>query len=153
MAINACLSQNSSPNSHRGSAATCSIFIFKDIVGSYASPAQALDAARNSPPDVLFLDIDMPGIDGLALRQQLMHIPICRSKAPCQPNDYASRVRSLNKFLQKAVSFTCANSSHSKTYLNEKYHPGDVHGLQCMRIINRAVMCPAFSPSTAIQRQ
>jgi len=50
---------------------------FLDVKGSYESPEEALAAARQDAPDVLFLDIDMPSMDGMALRQQLMHIPAC----------------------------------------------------------------------------
>lgn len=52
-------------------------YSFLEVTGSYSSSAQALQAARLTPPDVLFLDIDMPGSNGLQLRQQLMHIPSC----------------------------------------------------------------------------
>ena len=50
---------------------------FLEIMGSYESPEEALAAAKKSAPDVLLLDIDMPGINGLALRGQLMEIPAC----------------------------------------------------------------------------
>jgi len=50
---------------------------FLEVMGRYASPALAIAAARKTPPDVLFLDIDMPEINGLKLREQLMHIPAC----------------------------------------------------------------------------
>ncbi|MGZ3753478.1 MAG: LytR/AlgR family response regulator transcription factor [Mucilaginibacter sp.] len=47
------------------------------VLGAYSSPLEALDAAKKSSPDVLFLDIDMPDISGLELREQLMQIPAC----------------------------------------------------------------------------
>jgi two-component system LytT family response regulator len=50
---------------------------FLEITGSYESPEEALAAAKKSAPDVLLLDIDMPGINGIELREQLMHIPAC----------------------------------------------------------------------------
>lgn len=50
---------------------------FLEITGSYESPQDALTAAKKSSPDVLMLDIDMPDINGLELREQLMHIPAC----------------------------------------------------------------------------
>eukprot|EP01035_Chromulina_nebulosa_P042828 gene42828-57988_t len=46
-------------------------------IGEFDSPVEALAAAIASPPDILFLDVDMPGMSGLELRQQLMHIPAC----------------------------------------------------------------------------
>jgi DNA-binding LytR/AlgR family response regulator len=50
---------------------------FIEIAGSYSAAEPALSAALQKPPDVLFLDIDMPGMTGLGLRQQLLHIPAC----------------------------------------------------------------------------
>jgi two-component system, LytTR family, response regulator len=47
------------------------------VLGSYSSPLGALDAAKKLNPDVLFLDIDMPDLNGLQLREQLMQIPAC----------------------------------------------------------------------------
>jgi two-component system, LytTR family, response regulator len=52
-------------------------FPYIEVTGSFETPAEALTAARKSAPDVLFLDIDMPGMSGLALREQLLHIPAC----------------------------------------------------------------------------
>lgn len=48
-----------------------------EITGTYNSAASALAAAQNDPPDVIFLDIDMHGMNGLQLREQLPHIPAC----------------------------------------------------------------------------
>lgn len=50
---------------------------FITIQGIFESPLQALTAAQMQPPDVLFLDIDMPSMSGLELRKQLLHIPAC----------------------------------------------------------------------------
>jgi two-component system LytT family response regulator len=47
------------------------------VLGSYSSPLEALDAAKKLSPDVVFLDIDMPDLNGLQLREQLMQIPAC----------------------------------------------------------------------------
>jgi DNA-binding LytR/AlgR family response regulator len=50
---------------------------FLTIDGIYESAEQALSATRESLPDVLFLDIDMPGISGLELRRKLESVPAC----------------------------------------------------------------------------
>jgi len=48
------------------------------IAGVFESAAQALVyTQKNAVPDVLFLDIDMPGMNGLELRKQLGQIPAC----------------------------------------------------------------------------
>ena len=42
-----------------------------EIVGTGANPAEALPAIRSSAPDVLFLDIEMPGLSGFELLERL----------------------------------------------------------------------------------
>lgn len=50
---------------------------FLSIDGVFENAEKALNALPTLNPDVLLLDIDMPGISGLALRAQLSHIPVC----------------------------------------------------------------------------
>lgn len=50
---------------------------FIEISGIFDSPVKALAAVQQQPPEVLFLDVDMPEMSGLQLRQQLLHIPAC----------------------------------------------------------------------------
>jgi two-component system, LytTR family, response regulator len=48
-----------------------------NLIGTFESAEAALIAIENQPIDVLFLDIDMPDLNGLELRKQSMHIPVC----------------------------------------------------------------------------
>ncbi|MBS1947234.1 MAG: response regulator transcription factor [Bacteroidetes bacterium] len=50
---------------------------FIEINGIFGSAADALKAVKKDIPDCLFLDIDMPEMSGLELREQLLHIPAC----------------------------------------------------------------------------
>ncbi len=52
-------------------------YSFIEVKGAFESPHEALAAAKARQPDVLFLDIDMPEMSGLQLREQLLHIPAC----------------------------------------------------------------------------
>ena len=52
-------------------------YSFIELKGHYDSPVKALVAAQKIMPDALFLDIDMPGMTGLELREKLLHIPAC----------------------------------------------------------------------------
>ena len=50
------------------------------FVGEVARGDQVLEAALRTSPDVVLLDIEMPGLDGLAAAQQLtQRLPTCRS--------------------------------------------------------------------------
>ena len=51
---------------------------FIQVAGVFESASEALIfIEKNTPPDVLFLDIDMPGMNGLDLRKKLGTIPAC----------------------------------------------------------------------------
>jgi two-component system, LytTR family, response regulator len=52
-------------------------FDFMEVIGVFSSPVEALAAAGKIMPDALFLDIDMPGMNGLELRKKLMEVPAC----------------------------------------------------------------------------
>lgn len=62
-------------------------------VGSAADGAQALQAARSLRPDVVVLDVDLGGEDGLALLPQLL--PLARVLVLTCHGDPATRERAL----------------------------------------------------------
>ena len=47
------------------------------LVGAFVSAKEAMLAIAQQKIDVLFLDIDMPEIDGLELRKKAIDIPVC----------------------------------------------------------------------------
>ncbi len=48
-----------------------------NILGVYESATEALTKINNQSIDVLFLDIDMPNINGLEFRKSLSNVPVC----------------------------------------------------------------------------
>jgi len=45
-----------------------------EITGSFNNPAEGLECIRNHPPDLLFLDIEMPVLNGFALLDKILPI-------------------------------------------------------------------------------
>lgn len=48
-----------------------------NIIGAYKSAEEALPVLDKASIDVLFLDIDMPGSNGVELRRRAMDVPVC----------------------------------------------------------------------------
>lgn len=46
-----------------------------EVIGTFSSPYQALQSLRSAPPDLLILDIAMPGLNGFDLLHHLMPVP------------------------------------------------------------------------------
>ena len=45
-----------------------------EIIGKFSDPEQGLEAIRSMKPDLVFLDIEMPWMNGFELLDQLDHI-------------------------------------------------------------------------------
>ena len=48
-----------------------------NIIGAYSSADEALGVLEKNTVDILFLDIDMPGSNGVELRKKAMEVPVC----------------------------------------------------------------------------
>ena len=52
-------------------------FLHLDLLGTFLSAEEALAFCQNKSVDIVFLDVDMPGLNGLELRKKLSTIPAC----------------------------------------------------------------------------
>jgi two-component system, LytTR family, response regulator len=52
-------------------------YSFLNIIGTFESAEQASSFIDSHQVDVLFSDIDMPGINGIELRREWLNIPVC----------------------------------------------------------------------------
>lgn len=48
-----------------------------DVTGVFSTAIEAQKSLETSIPDILFLDIDMPGLSGIELRKKAMEVPVC----------------------------------------------------------------------------
>lgn len=48
-----------------------------EIIGTFQSATKALIALENNTVDILFIDIDMPEINGIDFRKKFINIPVC----------------------------------------------------------------------------
>ena len=48
-----------------------------DILGVFESAEQAVPFLEKQKVDILFLDIDMPGLNGIEFRKQALEVPVC----------------------------------------------------------------------------
>lgn len=52
-------------------------FAILDILGVFESAEEALPFIEKEKVDILFLDIDMPGLSGIEFRKKTLEIPVC----------------------------------------------------------------------------
>ena len=52
-------------------------FPILNILGTFSSAQEALPTIENEKVDILFLDIDMPGLSGLDFRKKAFEVPVC----------------------------------------------------------------------------
>lgn len=48
-----------------------------NVLGTFSNPSEAREILAREKIDVLFLDIDMPGINGMEFRKTLLDVPAC----------------------------------------------------------------------------
>jgi two-component system, LytTR family, response regulator len=55
----------------------CRRYPFLQITGCFNGSQEALEFVQKNPTEVMLLDIDMPGMNGIALKKQLSNVPVC----------------------------------------------------------------------------
>jgi two-component system, LytTR family, response regulator len=55
----------------------CKKFPILEVVGVFESGSEALKTTESKKIDILFLDIDMPGLSGIEFRKKAKEIPVC----------------------------------------------------------------------------
>jgi two-component system, LytTR family, response regulator len=55
----------------------CRRYPFLQVIAAAESAGAAINYMQKEMPDVLLLDIDMPGMSGIELRKQAVEIPVC----------------------------------------------------------------------------
>ncbi|NMH29196.1 LytR/AlgR family response regulator transcription factor [Flavobacterium silvaticum] len=75
------------------------------LAGSFASAEEAESTLKDSAIDIMFLDIDMPGISGLDLRRRFPDIPVCIFVTSHPEHAVESFETSAFDFLVKPVKY------------------------------------------------
>ncbi len=70
------------------------------VVGSAFNGAKAIEFIRNSPPDIVTLDVEMPGMDGLAVLEQIQQFNMGR------PAPEAVNVIMVSAFTRRGADVT-----------------------------------------------
>ncbi|MDA0195350.1 MAG: LytTR family DNA-binding domain-containing protein [Bacteroidetes bacterium] len=115
MKIN-CLIVDDEPLARDGIAGYMSKIHFLSLIETCKNALEATEALKNNPIDLIFLDINMPGMSGLQLMKSLSHPPIVIFTTAYR--DYAADGFDLNAidYLVKPFSFERFTQGANKAY-------------------------------------
>ena len=108
-----------------------SLDIELDIIGVFKNPNKALDALRTNVPDLIFLDIEMPGLNGFQFLEELNmpEINIVFTTAYDQFALDAFRINAVD-FLIKPIDISELETSLKRAISNkDQYHPEHIRKL------------------------
>ncbi|MGH4051526.1 MAG: LytR/AlgR family response regulator transcription factor [Clostridium sp.] len=98
-----------------------------EIIGKYDSPSVALEFIKKSKPEIVFLDIEMPGIDGFTLAKEINNLDFSVSIVFATVFDkYA-----INAFEMNVIDYVLKPFSEKRLQLtmdkiNEKYNNNNI---------------------------
>ncbi|AGX87591.1 protein-glutamate methylesterase/protein-glutamine glutaminase [Candidatus Symbiobacter mobilis] len=118
-----------------------------ELVGSAPNPLLAMDAIRKNPPDVLLLDIEMPGMDGLTfLRQIMAGTPI--PTVICSTLSTEGSKVALDALSAGAVAVLAKPKLGLRQHLDESRH----EMIQTLKTAARSRPRPKMAPAGVVSR-
>ncbi|WP_258182464.1 LytR/AlgR family response regulator transcription factor [Vibrio mediterranei] len=63
------------PAATQALARSLAVFEEIDVIGSYNDPQKGIEAICQQTPDIVFMDIEMPGLDGFMVAKATEHVP------------------------------------------------------------------------------
>lgn len=87
---------------------------FVEVAGTYTSSVEALNAIRMVEPDLIFLDIDMPELNGLQVAEEILRLRL-RTKVVFAT---AYDEHALEAFKKNAIDYLLKPYEEERVYLS-----------------------------------
>jgi len=106
-----------------------------EIIGKYLDPLLALEFIKKAKPEIVFLDIVMPGIDGFTLAEEICKLDFSVSIIFSTVLDkYAIRAFEMNAIDYLLKPFSEKRLEITMDKINEKYNC--IKGIQALQTVN-----------------
>ncbi len=92
----------------------CSKFKDLSLIGTFSNAKDALDKINDETIDLIFLDIEMPGMSGIELLEQLPYLPQVVFTTGNKEYAYIAFEYDITDFLKKPISFERFEKSVNK---------------------------------------
>jgi two-component system LytT family response regulator len=126
-----------------------------EVIGSATDPEAALEALQREPVDVLFLDIQMPGLTGFQLLERLKQdVPVVFTTAYDQYALHAFDVNSIDYLLKPIEADRLERALdriERRSAIGARGSPGDVPALPDVRALARQ-LAAELAPGRRLER-